>query len=354
MTEPYDELLGRLRSADPVDPAALPAANDPSAQRLVEMIMHNEPNTSNDQGEPAVFEAAPANDFGPPSLAPTHTRRRPRRLGLMVGTAAAAIMLLVGALVFLPQSSSPALAAVKSAAQATAVTDSGRVSVVFSAEGHADAETGADEADGESESVSGMVEGSFDDANIAFSLDFAALSDGFEDAAPPVSETRLVDGVLYVLDDETGVWRSIEAPAILGSSLVDIVDPRQVLTTVQELIETEEIGPATIEDPAGTSVETIQYRSVVDLGDESLGQSGWLAGMDLADIDAEGQVTVDLYVEEGGLLRQLDLSGDLQEPDGGSGTATFEIVTSFYDLGGDVTIEAPTDAEPFDLFDREN
>ena len=85
----------------------------------------------------------------------------------------------------------------------------------------------------------------------------------------------------------------------------------------------------------------------MDLGDESLEQSGWLNGLETADIDADGVVTIDLYVGPDGLMNRLVVSGDLDEIEG-EGDATFSVTTSFYDIGADITVEVPEGAQIID------
>lgn len=149
--------------------------------------------------------------------------------------------------------------------------------------------------------------------------------------------------MLYVrYENDGGQWFVIEAPSIFGSFLVEVADPRSVLTSVQKLLETDEVGPATID-----GVATTQYRSQVDLGSESLGQAEWLA-IEGLDIDAEGDVIIDLYVDGDQVLRRLFVTSDVRENRAGSGAATFGMMTSFFDLGADLSVEAPADASPLD------
>ena len=120
----------------------------------------------------------------------------------------------------------------------------------------------------------------------------------------------------------------------------DFVDPRSVLGKVQELTETTEVGRETVD-----GVDVTRFRSVVDLQDETLADSGWLP-TDGAPIDAEGVITVDLLVDDGGVLRLMEIGGDLRETVGadgtaGTGTAVFTVSTRFHDLGADIEIEAP-------------
>lgn len=341
MTEPNDDLMNRLAAADPTDHRSLPTSDAPEARQLLENAMSAHPSID----EPA---RAPAADV-PAADAPVRLLDLPEVPGLdrysghgrsrilLVGAAAAVILLVAGFLVFAPDNATPALAAVHSAAQATAAADTGRVTTTFSLEG----------TDGaESEQIAGRLEASFASGDIAFSVEIDETIGTSDLGALPVTEARLVDGVFYANDGTQ--WYSVETSGFIGQTLVDVVDPRSVLATVQDLLETEEIDTAVVD-----GVSTTHYRSVVDLGDDSLTESGWLALQGL-DVDVEGSVTVDLFVDDDGLLRQLDIAGDLREPGDGAGTAMFMVSTSFFDIGTDLTVDVPADAieiNPLEGFD---
>ncbi len=358
----HDEVLDRLRAARPVDPNPLPRPDGPEANALLESIMsptssadpHDHQAAASDTPgpverlDPVLFADDVDHDYARPTVV---TNRRSRRgYGMILATAAAVAVLVAGGLALLPANTEPALAAVQSAAQATAEAQSGRVVLTVDLDAADGEETGA---------IDASVDGRFDGPDVAFTVgSFDVSSDGFggdtdtEDLLGelPLSETRFVDGVLYADVDGEG-WIGVEAPEFVGATVTELADPRQVLTAVEDLVEATEIGPATLTEPDGATVETTQYRSVVDLGDETLSQSGWLAGLELSDIEAEGEVTIDLYIDGEGWLRQLSVTGDVNEPDGGVGEADFEIVTSFYDIGGDITIEAPEGVEVMDADD---
>ncbi len=318
------ELMDQLRQSDPVVDSALPSPGDPTTQQLIERIMNDEETMTspiNHQSEPLEHPAV--------TQAKRQAGKPRRRLGYLIASAAAVVFLVAGALTLAPQSTEPALAAVHSAAAATSEVDSGRVTIVADADG----------TDGaESQSLTGRVDAAFsgEDFEATIAIDEAPSDAGFEDL--PVSESRLVDGVVYIGDGTQ--WYSIEAPEFLGEQLQDAIDPRSVLERVEELVEASEVGTVTVD-----GVETTHYQSVVDLQDESLGQAGWLP-IDGADVDVEGEVQVDLFVDADGLLRKLELSGDLNEPSDGEGAAVFNLSIGFSDLGADLTIEAPADAQP--------
>ncbi|MEM9612004.1 MAG: hypothetical protein AAGA59_03675 [Actinomycetota bacterium] len=356
---PTDEVLDRLRAARPVDHNPLPRPDGPQANAFLESIMSANPaaepggsptppptgETGDDRRlDPVLFADDAEHDYARPTVISDRRRRR-GGYGMILATAAAVAVLVAGALALLPANTEPALAAVQSAAQATAEAQSGRVDVTVDLDAADDIGTGMVEA---------SVNGRFNGPDVAFTIGaFDVSEDGATEdliGELPLSETRFVDGVLYADVDGEG-WIGVEAPEFVGAAVTDLADPREVLTAVEDLVEATEVGPATLTEPDGATVETTQYRSVVDLGDESLSQSGWLAGLELSDIEAEGEITVDLYVDGEGWLRQLSVSGDLTEPEGGPGEARFEVVTSFYDIGGDITIEAPEGVEVMEADD---
>ncbi len=334
----HDELMQRLVAADPIDPDTLPSADATAANELMETIMKSDSANALGEGaqpEPRTLDLP--NVPGVERYARSHRRSRSRTL---LAGAAAAIVLIAGLLVFSPDNTAPALATVHSAAQTTAEADTGRVLTTFSVDGTDGAEAGQ---------VAGSLEASFNGADVSLSVDIDEAVGSEELGALPASEARLIDGVLYVNAEPQ--WYAVETAGFLSQSLVDVVDPRSVLATVQDLVETDEVGTVDID-----GVSTTHYRSVVDLGEEPLGQSGWMA-LQGADVEVDGEVTIDLYIDDDGQLRQLDVSGDLQEPEGGTGSANFVVSSSFFDLGSDITIDVPADVitvDPLDGFDFGN
>ena len=332
--DPNDDLMHRLRAADPVDSETLPSAGDQPAQNLLDAIMidtHHEAAAESSDGfldEPAVMHATL------PEINRIRSQGRGRRWGVLAAAAAVVMILVAGVATFLPDNTPSALAAVHSAATATADSSSGEIAVTFSLEA----------VDGSvSEQVAGDLNATFDEADLAVSVNLSDQPSTFGDGVPSSVESRLVDGKLYINDGNQ--WFVIEAPAGLAATVIEFVDPRAVLSKIEDLVEAEEVGPATTD-----GVATTHYRSVVDLGDATLGESQWLPA-EAVDIDAEGEVTVDLFIDEDGLLRQFVLSGDAHEPQGddsGTDEARFEVTTTFSNLGADLTVEAPVDAIPID------
>lgn len=358
MTDPNslenDDLLARLAAANPITDSDIGSANTPAAQQILENAMNRE--TANTSGEsytdhyqrthvPVIGQEVPTEPpvatpadapltvpFGADAVTPRPRQSRSR--GMLVGAAAAVLILFGGLLVFLPDNTPSAVATVRSAAAAAADADSGRIETTFTASGTDGQETG---------SVSGTFNASYSGSDIAFTVNLDAI-EGLEEADElaeiPVQEVRFVDGIAYVnVADE---WLAIDTDGLLGRTVTDFVDPRSVLETVQEITETTEIGEATVD-----GVETTRYQSVIDLADESLTESGWL-GFEGAGLDADGEITVDLYVDDDGLLRQFDLSGDLADEVNADENGTFTVTTRFYDVGTDITVEAPADVEVFD------
>jgi hypothetical protein len=339
-----DDFMIRLAAANPVAGWDLPSAKDPSAQNILENAMSTENTTESESytdhyqrthvpladydGPAAQVPAATATPMIPATPAPAAAKGRSR---LMLVSAAAAVLILFGGLlVFSPDTTPSAVATVHSAAAAAADADSGRIETTFSAEG----------TDGEE---SGSLEGSFQAAysgsDIGFTVDVDAIEGAEEFGELPVSEVRLVDDVLYVNEGEQ--WLALDTEGLLGQMVSDFVDPRSVLETIQEITETTEIGSATID-----GVQTTQYQSIIDLADETLSESGWL-GFEGASIDADGEITVDLFVDEDGMLRQFNLSGDMEDSEGSGETGSFTVTTRFFDIGTDITVEAPADVEVF-------
>ncbi len=361
MTDRDDDLMQQLAAANPIDPRSIPAATDPAAQQLLENTMSNtpfqdtnpapttgpsEPVTMIDaNGDRYITSAAAAagqaadqrhNDVGDDvrdgirQIAPAARRSARRGRGMLVGAAAAVLLLVGGLLVFSPDNTPSAVATVHSAAAAAADADTGRIATTFALTADGDAAL---------EQVDGRFDVSYAGSDVAFTLDVEDQTGDIGLDELPVNEARLVDDILYVNDD--GQWLAVDTEGFLGQVVADFIDPRVVLETVQELTEAVEVGTATIDGE-----ETTHYQSVVDLGDESLSQSGWLA-FEGVPIEAEGEVTVDLYVGSDGVLSQLDLAGDVQDnTDGESGT--FDVSMNFFDIGTDITVEAPADAELLD------
>jgi hypothetical protein len=336
MTEPHDtndELIASLADADPVAGDQLPDATSPHAQQLLEDIMTSTPPSRDNQAPDSLAadgDTTPVLDL--PQVEGIDRYAAPRRQRLAVIAAVAAVFLaVVGFIVVSPSGTEPALASVHSAARATAEAERGRSMTTFELQA----------TDGEmSETVAGRVATEFDGTNVAATIDLDELSAEANSFVPTSVDVRLVDGVIYGRDGDS--WYAFETGGAIGQTAVEQVDPRSVLETVQDLVATTEIGPAVID-----GVDTTHYQSVVDLADESLRESGWLP-VDTAEIEADGELTIDLYVDDDGLLRQLVVSGDAVATDGSNGAATLLVTSSFFDFGADITIEAPEAAEFID------
>ena len=340
-----DDFMIRLAAANPVAGWDVPSAKDPSAQNILENAMKSE-NAQESESYTDHYQRthvpladydgaavqAPAAAAATPMISnkPAPAAARGRSRLMLVSAAAAVLILFGGLLVFSPDTTPSAVATVHSAAAAAADADSGRIETTFAAEG----------TDGEE---SGSLEGSFQAAysgsDISFTVDVDAIEGAEELGEIPVSEVRLVDEVLYVNEGER--WLALDTEGLIGQMVTDFVDPRSVLETIQEITETTEIGSATID-----GVETTQYQSIIDLADESLSESGWL-GFEGASIDAEGEITVDLFVDQAGVLRQFDITGDMQDTEGTGDTGSFGVTTRFFDVGADITVEVPADVEVF-------
>lgn len=323
-----NDLLRLLAAADPVDPSTIPSASEQTPQQLLEHIMTEETTGSADYGHRPNQATAMAADA---QRAASNRRASLASRGMLVSAAAAVLILLGGILVFSPDNTQSALATVHSAAATTADADTGRITSTFSME---------EQGEG-AEGIAGTLEAAYAGADVAVTVDAAGFGDDDQAERIPIDEFRLIGDTLYV-NTEDG-WIALDTNGLLGDLVADYIDPRAVLERVEELTETTEIGSADID-----GVSTTHFQSVVDLGDETLSESGW-AGHEGLPVEADGEVTVDLYVGDDDLLRRLELSGEVVD-DGEGDSGTFSLVMDFVDLGSDVTIEAPADAEAFDPF----
>ncbi len=332
---PLDDLLARLADADPIDPDALPTPTSPRARQLLEDIMtdhtlddtdtHTADHALDHNDRQSADRSTPVLDL--PEVAGIERYAAPRRQRLGVIAAIAAVFIVVtGFVVLSPDGTEPALASVQSAARATAEIESGRASTTFELRA----------TDGTTaEVLSGEVLTEFSGMDIAATIDVDEDA-GRASGLPDDIEVRLVDGVIYGHDGTS--WYAADTGGTLGQAAVERVDPRTVLQAVQDLVATTEVGEADVD-----GVDTTHYQSVVDLHDESLRESGWLP-VDTAEIEAEGEVTIDLFVDRDGLLRRLVVSGDVAATDGSNGAGTVLVTSSFFDFGADISIEAPEDA----------
>ncbi len=331
--------LERLAAADPADPATLPSAQAPEAQQLLVDILAADPGTRADRAETARPTEPPVLATPGRATTPSMARRRTGLLGRGRATlvaVAAAVAVVAGAVTVLAPDNTPAaVAEVRSAAATTADADTGRIATTFRLSYADDTDQGA---------AGGTIEAVYADDDLALSVGFDELPEELRAEAgeflPVLDDIRLVDDVAYVQQD--GRWIGVDTGGLLGDVVVRYVDPRTVLDTVRELTEATEDGTAEVD-----GVTTTRYRSVIDLGDETLAQSGWLA-YEGVDIEADGEVTVELYVDDDGLLRRFDIEGEVEAPDGETGQGTFEVTTTFSDLGADLTVEAPEGAELLD------
>lgn len=319
------ELLNQLAAADPISLDAIPGPDSAPAQALLETTLQSEAGLAPSGEAVRVQSRSAVTQMSPRRSVPVRSR------AMLVSAAAAVLLMVGGLLVFAPSNTPSAVAAVHSAA-AAADADTGRITTTLSVEGT---------HEGDEESHVGGFEVAYSGSDVAFSIDpgESTSSSGFDAGDLPLNEGRLVDDVLYFNDGD--VWRSLDTDGLLGQMVADFVDPRTVLEKVQELTEVTEVGETTIDGETVT-----HYQSVVDLGDESLTQSGWLGfGAGELEGEGEGEITVDIYVGEDDILNRLDLTGEVEE---GTDSGTFEVTMLVTDVGSDITIEAPADAIAFD------
>ncbi len=337
----HDELLARLKASNPVASADDQPGSRVAADTLFEQI------TSRSGGFAPYVETDGARSTVAvgTSTSSTSGDERGSRRALLAAVAAIAVLLIGAVVIVAPTGSQPALAVVQAAAQDTAEAGSGRVITEFDIIGH----EGVEEA-----TLSGSMTATFADENFAVSIDLDPSSSVMSEAEAAEigrAETRLVDGQLYATADGEQ-WVRFEAPAILQSMLARLTDLRTILAQVEQLVEVETVGPSEIDGLAVT-----QYRSEVDLADQTLAESGWLPGAQgtpapPVDIDARGLITIDLYVDDGGLMRRIEVSGQAEPADDTiDASADFTVTTNFVDLDTDITIEAPDPSvvEPLDF-----
>ncbi len=361
-----EQFIQRLTAADPVDPATLPMAGSPQAEQLLDSVLANPstvaagpPVSATPAGGQGAFSAPPGPKPAPPGplmqppAGPGHlieidqpaVAARPNSRGWLSGsraaliaTAAAVVLLVASVAVLAPRNTPSALAEVQSAAEAAASAETGRIEVTFAV-----SHTGS-EID---ERASGEIDVVFagDDYAISMSLGEVTGMSGseFDEIMPVIDDIRIVDDVFYIEEME-GQWIGIESGGMFGQMVGDEIDPRTTVDPIQDLSEAEEVGTVEID-----GVETTHYRSVVDLGDESLSQSGW-SGFEEIDVEVEGEMTIDIYVDGDGVLRGFDVTGDIRDPNGVEGAGTVELSTRLLDLGADLTVEVPEGAEIFDPF----
>ncbi len=321
-----DPLLQRLGAHDPVAGGELDGPESDRAQAILARV-------SSRPGEFSPYHQPDSRPMVDPAGA---DRRQPARRWPLVAAVAAAVALLIGAVATLaPSNAEPAVAAVQAAADDTAGAETGRVVTTFELDGRSEDESGT---------LAGAVTTEFAGDDLAVSIDIDETR-STEIPAREVAEleqarTRLVDGVLYVAPDGTQ-WFGIQAPAMVSDGIARLTDTRTMLDQIKTLVEVEEVGSAGVD---GT--DTTHYRSEIDLDDQSLAESGWLPGEGAIDVEAEGVIEIDLYVDNDGLMRRIALSGDVSPTDPTiDGAATFTVTTDFVDLGSDITIEAPEGAE---------
>lgn len=340
-----DPLLIRLKASNPVtadDHLVSRAAADTLLDRITSRSGGFTP-----YADPATTPTTTTVEPATTSTTPDGTGSG--RWALLAAVAAVAALLIGAIAVFVPNGVRPALAVVQSAAQETADARSGRIITDFDIVGHDDAEQAE---------LSGSMIASFAGDDFAVSIDLDPSSDlmsAAEAADIGRAETRLVDGQLYITPDGER-WMSVEAPVILQSTLARLTDLRTILAEVENLVDVETVGSSEIDGQAVT-----HYRSEVDLADQTLAESGWLPGAQGAqgtpvDVDAQGLVIVDLYVDGNGLMRRIEVSGQAEPVDQTiDAAADFTVTTNFVDLDTDITIEAPDPAvvETLD-FDADN
>ena len=334
MSDPHntqsDPIMDALNRANPVSPEQVPTAQSAAAQALLQQV------TSQPAG----------GGFGSYTPPATFEKREkanaPGRYRFLAAVAVAIAVVAAGVSFIIPGNSEPALAMVQAAANETQKAVSGQVTTTLSFEG-SDAE--------ERGQIEGSIDVLFDGDDLAVSVN-SISSDGFDEgdsedlAEIEDLELRYVDDVAYVFAD--GEWTGIDAPGFISEMLIaEYANPTMVLDEVQSLTDVTEVGSETID-----GISTTHFQSEINLAEgEVFNAKGWLGQVanELA-LDADGVVVIDLYVGDDGLLRLMDITGDLVPSDPTvEGEASITISTKFDNLNGDINIEAPEGVEVMDL-----
>ncbi len=292
------------------------------------------------------FGAPESRGFGP---APTKDeltprRHRTRRFALTGAAAATAAVVGFGAVALAPGSSTPAQAAMVSAAEDTEAVRTGTAIVTV--------DTSVDERLDELVLVT-----VFDGSDLSATLETGSL--GFDFGGDP--EVRLVDGVIY-LSIADGEWFSVEDPRITDlvatSGLpVDIRNDlsRGIVELVKTASDVEELEPGHF--TATVSVDEIRriaenYPTLGLYSDRVLNDSAInekvLDDSDLPADIGEHRVAIDLVLDEAGLIDVVTIGTSAIDPDTAE-TVDGSIRIDLNDLGTPQTIEAPADATPMDL-----
>ncbi len=326
-----DPLFDALRAANPVPTPPLPSAD---ADQLLQEILMSDP-TSPSQRD---FGPAPTKD----ELTPR--RNRTRRFALTGAAAATAAVVGFGAVALAPGSSTPAQAAMVSAAEDTEAVRSGTAIVTV--------DTSVDERLDDLVLVT-----AFDGSDLSATLETGSL--GVDFGGDP--EVRLVDGVIY-LSIVDGQWFSVEDPRITdlvaASGLpVDIRNDlsRAIVELVESASDVEELESGHF--TATVSVDEIRriaenyptlglYSDSV-LNDNVLNDSV----LNEKELDAdvgEHRVAIDLVLDDAGLIDVVTIGTSAVDPDTDE-AIDGSIRIDLNDLGTPQTIDAPADATPMDL-----
>ncbi len=338
MNDPLD----RLRAANPIPTSLTDAADRHSSidkEVLFEEILAM-PEQPTIIGQPAAER--PARDFGAP---PTHEEvtnasgpKRSRRWIPGVAAAAAVGVIGLGAVSLIPQTTTPAGAAMIQAAEQTESMESGIVTVGFSVA----------EGDGmEGSADSGIVLTSQFDGD-----DFSArLVESSGDASSEQLvglEVRLVDGTLFGSDGER--WFEVSDPIIetlltTNGLPVDVRD--SMAAAVVDLAKVAE-GVEEVEPGHFTGIITGEETASVVSKYPSLN----FFATELTGVDVEGEeIEFDLVLDETGAIDTVTLRDqDVEDPTSSEPTLNaIEIVVDFDDLGEPQAIEAPDGAIELDV-----
>ena len=186
-------------------------------------------------------------------------------------------------------------------------------------------------------------------------------------------ELRMVDGVMYMdvgslaemlggaggLSLPPGVkWLRLDLQEMMksfggsgGLGLPDSTDPTKTFEMLRDIAgDIETVGREEVR-----GVETTHYRTTVDLAKASDSLPSDIKSM-LGNLDgAFGAIPIEVWIDDDGLLRRMDMRFDLSSllgsVSGGSnlGSGIITMRMDLYDYGVEVDVEAPPAGETYDM-----
>lgn len=161
----------------------------------------------------------------------------------------------------------------------------------------------------------------------------------------------------------TTPWIKVDPSALPGSegefgAATAAANPAAILAAIRDALTVEEVGADTV----GGSDAT-HYRATVDLV-KLLPLLAGMASDDNKPTDGEMQdardqlkksgmetLPIELWVDENGFLRQIQLALDLSEMDPDQSGASISMMLTFSDIGEDISIDVPPASQVTDMTD---